>query len=80
MRDMLLNLEREGKQMSGTRGLEAKSDEQTFIMRIDPSFRLQYEILLRSYEVRRKMIIDWKIDFDGGVLFLESSSNAYNEK
>jgi hypothetical protein len=66
MRDMLLNLEREGKQMSGTRGLEAKSDEQTFIMRIDPSFRLQYEILLRSYEVRRKMIIDWKIDFGGG--------------
>ena len=53
MRDMLLNLEREGKQMSGTRGLQAKSDEQTFVMRIDPAFRAQYEILLRNYYVSR---------------------------
>ena len=53
MREMILNLEREAKQMSGTRGLEAKSDEQTFIMRIDQTFRLQYELLLRNYQVRR---------------------------
>ncbi len=53
MRDMMLNLEREGKQMSGTRGLQAKSDEQTFIMRVDRTFRLQYELLLRSYQVSR---------------------------
>jgi len=53
MRDMIMNLEREANQMSGTRGLQPKSDEQTFIMRIDRTFRSQYEILLRSYQVRR---------------------------
>jgi hypothetical protein len=53
MRDMIMNLEREANQMSGTRGLQPKSDEQTFIMRMDRTFRSQYEILLRSYQVRR---------------------------
>ena len=57
---MIMNLERESKQMSGTRGLQAKSDEQTFIIRIDRTFRIQYEILLRSYQVKKKAMIFFK--------------------
>jgi meckelin len=56
MRDMIMNLERESKQMSGTRGLEAESDEQTFIVRINGQFRLQYEAFLRDYEVKKKQL------------------------
>jgi meckelin len=56
IRDMIMNLERESNRMSGTRGLQAKSDEQTFIVRIDRTFRSQYEILLRNYEVNKKKI------------------------
>jgi meckelin len=52
MRDMIGNLDRESKQMSGTRGLQTKSDDQLFIMRIERSFRIQYETLLQSYRVR----------------------------
>jgi hypothetical protein len=51
MRDMIMNLERESKQMSGTRGLEPKYDEQTFIVRLDRKFRRQYEDLLQHYQV-----------------------------
>jgi meckelin len=54
MKEMLMNLERESNQTVGTRGLQPKSKEQTFIMKIDRSFRLQYELLLRSYQVSRR--------------------------
>jgi hypothetical protein len=53
MRDMIMNLERESNQMSGTRGLEAKSDEQTFIIKLDRPFRAQYNLLLQSYRVNK---------------------------
>jgi len=51
MKDMLLNLERESNRMSGTRGLEAKSDDQTFIIKIDGAFRSQYDLLIQTYRV-----------------------------
>lgn len=51
MRDMLMNLERESQQMSGTRGLEAGTDQQMFIVKLSPAFRAQYNILLQSYQV-----------------------------
>lgn len=51
MRDMLMNLEREGQQMSGTRGLEAGSNEQMFIVKLLPTFRAQYNALLQTYQV-----------------------------
>jgi len=52
VKDMIVNLGRESKQMSGTRGLEAKSDEQTFIVRIDRRLRMEYERLLFTYQVK----------------------------
>ncbi len=51
MKDMLINLERESNRMSGTRGLEAKSDDQTFIIKIDGAFRAQYDLLIQTYRV-----------------------------
>jgi len=51
MKDMLMNLERESNRMSGTRGLEAKSDDQTFIIKIDAAFRSQYDLLIQTYRV-----------------------------
>jgi meckelin len=54
IRDMIMNLERESNQMSGTRGLQPKSDEQTFIVKIDLAFRSQYEILLQNYQVKKQ--------------------------
>ena len=38
--------------MIGTRGLQAKSDEQTFIIRIGQPFRRQYDVLLGTYRVK----------------------------
>jgi meckelin len=54
IRDMIMNLERESNQMSGTRGLQAKSDEQIFIMKLARPFRGQYNQLLQSYKVKNK--------------------------
>ncbi len=54
MKDMMINLERESNQMIGTRGLQPKSDDQTFIIRVDRVFRSQYELLLRNYRVKTK--------------------------
>ena len=54
MKDMLMNLERESNRMSGTRGLEAKSKEQTFIMKLSRKFRQQYGALVQTYQVRNK--------------------------
>jgi meckelin len=56
MKDMLLNLERESNRMSGTRGLEAKSDDQTFIIKIDGAFRSQYDLLIQTYRVNEYLI------------------------
>ncbi len=53
MKDMVMNLERESRSMSGTRGLEANSIEQIFIMKINKAFRIQYELLFRKYYVRK---------------------------
>ncbi|CAF0826220.1 unnamed protein product [Adineta steineri] len=50
MKDMLINLERESNQMSGTRGLQAKANDQTFIILIDHIFRAQYDLLLQNYQ------------------------------
>ncbi|CAF4599618.1 unnamed protein product [Rotaria sp. Silwood1] len=49
IRDMLMNLERESKSMSSTRGLQANSTEQIFIMKINRIFRAQYDLLFRQY-------------------------------
>ncbi len=56
MKDMLINLERESNRMSGTRGLEAKSDDQTFIIKIDGAFRSQYDLLIQTYRVNEYLI------------------------
>jgi len=53
MKDMVMNLERESRSMSGTRGLEANSIEQIFIMKINRAFRIQYDLLFRKYSVRK---------------------------
>ena len=52
MKEMIINLERESKQMIGKRGLQDSSDDQTFIVRIGVDFRRQYQILLQTYRVR----------------------------
>ncbi|CAF0754578.1 unnamed protein product [Adineta steineri] len=49
MKDMLMNLERESRMLSGTRGLQANSTEQIFIMKINRTFRMQYDLLFRKY-------------------------------
>jgi meckelin len=53
IKDMLMNLERESRMMSGTRGLQANSTEQIFIMKINRAFRIQYDLLCRKYYVRK---------------------------
>jgi len=53
MKDMIMNLERESRLMSGKRGLQANSKEQIFIMKINREFRIQYELLFRKYYVRK---------------------------
>ena len=52
MKEMLINLERETNRTIGTRGLQANSDDQTFIVRINKVFRSQYELLLKNYQVK----------------------------
>jgi len=52
MKDMIDNLKRESNNKIGGRGLEANSDDQMFIIRVDRVFRLQFEILLRNYDVK----------------------------
>lgn len=54
IRDMIMNLERESRLMSGTRGLQTNSIEQIFIIKINRAFRLQYDLLFRKYYVKRK--------------------------
>jgi meckelin len=52
MKDILMNFHREENRMSNTRGLQDNSEEQIFIMKINRSFRRQYELLFRNYYVR----------------------------
>ena len=51
MKDMVMNLEREARSLSGTRGLEANSSDQLFILKINRAFRMQYELLSNKYSV-----------------------------
>lgn len=53
IKNMLMNLERESRMMSGTRGLQPNSTEQIFIMKINRKFRSEYDLLLRKYFVRK---------------------------
>jgi meckelin len=53
MKDMIMNLERESRMMSGTRGLEANSTEQLFIMKVNKEFRMQYDLLFRKFSVNK---------------------------
>ena len=57
MKDMIMNLERESRLMSGTRGLQANSTEQIFITKIDRKFRGQFDSLTRKYYVRQLRMI-----------------------
>ena len=52
IKDMIVNLERESNQTIGRRGLEPNSDDQIFIIKVDRTFRSQYEIFLRNYQVK----------------------------
>ena len=52
MKDMRDRLKREVEQQIGGRGLEPNSEEQTFIIQVDRAFRLQYQVLLRTYQVQ----------------------------
>jgi meckelin len=58
LKDMIMNLERESRMLSGTRGLEANSTEQIFIMKINRSFRIQYDLLFRKFSVTDVMKSD----------------------
>jgi meckelin len=52
MKEMLYHLEQETNQTIGGRGLQPNSEDQIFIVRVDRSFRLQYEIFLQNYRVK----------------------------
>ncbi|CAF4483081.1 unnamed protein product, partial [Rotaria sp. Silwood2] len=52
VKDMMLNLKRESEEKIGRRGLEPNSDDQMYIVKVDRTFRSQYELLLRSYQSR----------------------------
>jgi meckelin len=58
LKDMIMNLERESRMLSGTRGLEANSTEQIFIMKINRSFRIQYDLSFRKFSVTDMMKSD----------------------
>ena len=49
-----MHLARESDQLIGRRGLEANSDDQTFIVKVSREFRLQFDILLNNYQVSRR--------------------------
>ncbi|CAF1123716.1 unnamed protein product [Rotaria magnacalcarata] len=53
IKDMTMNLERESNQLSGKRGLQAKSDEQTFIVQISRNFRGVYTEARNRYHIQR---------------------------
>jgi len=53
MKQVIMNLHREENQMIGTRGLQNNSNEQIFIMKINKSFKKQYELLFQNYYVRK---------------------------
>ena len=76
MKEMILNLERESKKMSGGRGLLPQSEDQMFIMRLEPEFRIQYETLLHSYRVTRRNIEKRSFHFSSS---LESSFTTWSK-
>ena len=51
MKDLLMNLYREGSGMSGTRGLQDQSENQLFILKINGAFQRQYQSLMQNYYV-----------------------------
>ena len=53
MKEVLMNLYREESGTSSTRGLQDNSDEQIFIMKVNRSFRKQYQALFQNYLVSR---------------------------
>jgi hypothetical protein len=53
MKEILINMHREGSGQSGTRGLQDNSDEQIFILKINRAFRKQYVLLFQNYNVRK---------------------------
>ena len=55
MKEMMMHLERESEQLIGRRGLEANSDDQTFIIKVSREFRSQFDILLSNYRVSREL-------------------------
>ena len=65
IKDMIMNLDRESRLLSGTRGLEVNSTEQIFIMKITKSFRKEYDLLFRKYYVKFGFVF-----FDQSILFL----------
>lgn len=58
MKDMLMHFERESNAMIGNRGLQPNSTDQIFIVRVDRTFRSQYDALLKSYQVTLARAID----------------------
>ena len=58
MKEMMMQLARESDQLIGRRGLEANSDDQTFIVKVSRAFRLQFDVLLNNYRVSRRDRID----------------------
>ncbi|CAF4828802.1 unnamed protein product [Rotaria sp. Silwood1] len=62
MKEMIMNLERESNQMSGTRGLQAKSDEQTFIVQFTGHFRSQYNVLIGNYQRQNSRRVQKRTD------------------
>ena len=78
IRDMIRNLARESNSMSGTRGLQANSLDQIFIMRISAAFRAQYDQLFQNYNVRERRSICVRIlRF---LLLVEQHCTATNEE
>ncbi|CAF3346369.1 unnamed protein product [Rotaria socialis] len=53
IKDMIMNLERESNQLSGKRGLQTKSEEQTFIVQISRNFRKVYNEACNRYHIQR---------------------------
>jgi meckelin len=52
VKDILINFNREKRQITGTRGLPNGSNDQLFILKMNDTFQKQYESLFRSYYVR----------------------------
>lgn len=74
MKEMRDRLSREVDQRIGGRGLEPNSEDQTFIIQVDRAFRLQYEVLLRTYQVQNFLLSSITSSS------LESNLNTYDKE